>query len=269
MDLLQHIKKFKKRDCIITEKGKILSYDDVINQSELILKKIKFLKKKRLVLILADNSEEFIFAYLSFFNKNFSQILIDPKIDNKLLSNLINDYQPDFILYRSNKFKDFKNYVEIFKIRELKIAKINTSNKLTINKNLALLLSTSGSTGSTKLAKISYANVKDNTKNIVKYLNIKPNHLTITTMPPYYTYGLSLINTHLFVGGSILINNLSAFDKNFWKIIKEKKVNSFGGVPFFYEILKKLNFDRFKLPNLKYFNFGSLILLKFSFFNIS
>ena len=253
MDLLQHIKKFKKRDCIITEKGKILSYDDVINQSELILKKIKFLKKKRLVLILADNSEEFIFAYLSFFNKNFSQILIDPKIDNKLLSNLINDYQPDFILYRSNKFKDFKNYVEIFKIRELKIAKINTSNKLTINKNLALLLSTSGSTGSTKLAKISYANVKDNTKNIVKYLNIKPNHLTITTMPPYYTYGLSLINTHLFVGGSILINNLSAFDKNFWKIIKEKKVNSFGGVPFFYEILKKLNFDRFKLPNLKYF----------------
>ena len=42
-------------------------------------------------------------------------------------------------------------------------------------------------------------------------------------MPPYYTYGLSLINTHLFVGGSILINNLSAFDKNFWKIIKEKK----------------------------------------------
>ena len=71
MDLLQHIKKFKKRDCIITEKGKILSYDDVINQSELILKKIKFLKK-RLVLILADNSEEFIFAYLSFFKKFLS-----------------------------------------------------------------------------------------------------------------------------------------------------------------------------------------------------
>ena len=253
MNLLKHIKKYKKNNCIINEVGKILSYNDVVNECGLILNKTETNNKKSLVFMLAENSEEFIFAYLSFFNKKFSQMLIDPKIDSLLLSKLINNYQPDFIFYRTNKPLDLKNYSEIYKKRDFKIVKINSSKQFKINKNLALLLSTSGSTGSKKFAKISYANIKDNTKNIIKYLKIKPDHLTITTMPPYYTFGLSIINTHLYIGGSILINNLNIFDKNFWRLIKEKKVNSFGGVPYFYEILKKLNFDRIKLPNLKYF----------------
>ena len=115
------------------------------------------------------------------------------------------------------------------------------------------MLSTSGSTGSKKFVRLSYENINDNTKNIVRYLNIKEDHRTVTTMPPHYTYGLSIINTHLYTGASIFVTNTKAVEKNFWKFFKEQKITSFGGVPYFYEIIKKLNFNKMHFTNLKYF----------------
>jgi acyl-coenzyme A synthetase/AMP-(fatty) acid ligase len=72
-------------------------------------------------------------------------------------------------------------------------------------------------------------------------------------MPFFYTYGLSIINTHLNVGASIVVTNEKVIEKKFWQIFKEKKITNFGGVPYFYEILRKLKFDKMKLPSLKYF----------------
>jgi long-chain acyl-CoA synthetase len=72
-------------------------------------------------------------------------------------------------------------------------------------------------------------------------------------MPPNYTYGLSIINTHLFQGGNIILTNSSVFEKNFWEMIKKFKVTNINGVPYFYEILKKIKVSREKLPNLKFF----------------
>ena len=72
-------------------------------------------------------------------------------------------------------------------------------------------------------------------------------------MPSFYTYGLSIINTHLFSGASIVTTNMSIVEKSFWKLMKNQKVTSFGGVPYFYEILKKINFHKIFLTDLKYF----------------
>ena len=82
---------------------------------------------------------------------------------------------------------------------------------------------------------------------------INNNDITITTMPPEYTYGLSIINSHLFNGAKIVLNNYSVVQKEFWKNLKLYKVSSFGGVPFMYEILDKLKFHNFlNKTNIKY-----------------
>ena len=114
------------------------------------------------------------------------------------------------------------------------------------------MLSTSGTTQNPKFVRLSDLNLTNNTNEIIKYLNINSNHTTITTMPMGYSYGLSIINTHLFSGAKIIINNETIFDKNLWNKIYKFKVNSFGGVPQFYEILKKIKFEKIKLPHLKY-----------------
>ena len=113
-------------------------------------------------------------------------------------------------------------------------------------------MSTSGSTGSPKLVKLSYENINLNSNSICKFLKIKNNDTTITTLQPNYTYGLSIINTHINMNAKIILNRNSFFEKNFWEKCKKFKVNSFGAVSFMYEILKKLRFEKMDLPHIKY-----------------
>jgi acyl-coenzyme A synthetase/AMP-(fatty) acid ligase len=65
-----------------------------------------------------------------------------------------------------------------------------------------------------------------------------------------YTYGLSIINSHLHVGASIILTSKTLMQKEFWQQFKELKATSFGGVPFTYEMLNKLRFFRMDLPSL-------------------
>jgi acyl-coenzyme A synthetase/AMP-(fatty) acid ligase len=66
-----------------------------------------------------------------------------------------------------------------------------------------------------------------------------------------YTYGLSIINSHIWVGATILITDKSLMQKEFWSFFKEQKATSFGGVPYTYEMLRKLRFMRMDLPSLR------------------
>ena len=67
-----------------------------------------------------------------------------------------------------------------------------------------------------------------------------------------YTYGLSIINSHLLVGASILVTNKGLMQKEFWNFFKKAGATSFGGVPYTYEMLDKLRFYRMDLPTLRY-----------------
>jgi len=250
MNFFQKIRKHESNICLVDENNKVFTYKKVFNIAE---KNTRNLKERSLIFVLAENDVEFITNYIGFLAKNLVPMLINPKIEIELLRNLIRNYLPSYIFLPISKKISIEDYQEFKYLKKYKILKIKKKTNYLINKNLALLLSTSGSTGSKKFVRISHENINDNTKNIVKYLKIKKNQRTITTMPPHYTYGLSIINTHLYAGASIFVTNMSVVEKKFWKKFKEQKINSFGGVPYFYEIIKKINFDKMQFPNLKYF----------------
>ena len=121
-----------------------------------------------------------------------------------------------------------------------------------LNEDLALLLTTSGSTGSPKLVRQSYKNVLANATSIAQYLELTADERPITTLPMNYTYGLSIINSHLLVGANILVTEKGLMQKDFWNFFKTKEATSFGGVPYTYEMLEKLRFFRMDLPSLRY-----------------
>ena len=93
-----------------------------------------------------------------------------------------------------------------------------------LNKNLSLLLSTSGSMGSIKFVKLSKYNLKHNTDSIIKYLKLNSKDSSITNLPISYSYMLSVINTHLEVGASIIISKNSLIEKSFGKLLKIAKL---------------------------------------------
>lgn len=115
---------------------------------------------------------------------------------------------------------------------------------------LALLLSTSGSMGDEKYVRISYQNLYRNTKDICDYLHIADTDRTITTLPMSYTYGLSIINTYLMSGAAIVLNRKSVLQPEFWKQVEEYNVTSISGVPYTFELLKKIKFHHKSFPGL-------------------
>ena len=241
---------FKKKILEKKYNGKIITEKSVIDIKKNIQKINFFNIPRSLCLIECSNSANSILMYLAIIFYDNIPLLVNEDLNYEFLKNYINKYQPEFII--TKKKLNLKNYKLINNIDDTNIYKtINQFNKK-INDNLALLLPTSGTTGSQKLVKISYENLYENTIDICKFLKIKKNHTTITTMPFSYTYGMSIINTHVYKSAKIFVYNGSVIVKNFQNLLIRFKVNSFGGVPFTYEILRKIGFNKFKSKYLKY-----------------
>ncbi|GAA1109289.1 AMP-binding protein [Nocardioides dubius] len=111
-----------------------------------------------------------------------------------------------------------------------------------LHPELALLLSTSGSTGSPKLVRLSQENLRSNAEAIASYLQLRPTDLAVTTLPPHYCYGLSVIHSHLHLGAAVLLNEHSVLDDAFWQAAQQHRITSFAGVPYTFDLLDRVGF---------------------------
>ena len=120
--------------------------------------------------------------------------------------------------------------------------------------NCAEIIFTSGSTGKPKGVMISHKNLIANTQSIIEYLNLSQNDRMLVVLPFYYCYGLSLLHTHLKVGGSIVLNNSFIFLGSIIRDLKMHNCSGFAGVPSHFQILLRKS-DSFKetvFTDLKY-----------------
>ena len=106
--------------------------------------------------------------------------------------------------------------------------------------DLALLLATSGSTGDAKFVRLSHANLESNAGAIAGYLGLGPGEIAIQSLPLHYSYGLSVLNSHLVAGGAVAIPKYSFMHPEFWRMAGECRCTSFAGVPYMYETLHRM-----------------------------
>ncbi|MDA4110529.1 AMP-binding protein [Mycolicibacterium holsaticum] len=121
-----------------------------------------------------------------------------------------------------------------------------------LHEDLALLLSTSGSTGSPKLVRLSHTNLISNATAIADYLDIHETDRAATTLPMSYCYGLSVIHSHLLRGAALILTDRSVVDDQFWELFNRCGGTSFAGVPYTFELLEHVGFDTMELPALRY-----------------
>lgn len=132
------------------------------------------------------------------------------------------------------------------------IEELRAGSRHAFHPELALLASTSGSTGSPKLVRLSRANVLGNARSIAEYLRLTPDDRAATTLPLHYCYGLSVVNSHLVAGGSLMLTDRSVVEPDFWSEFDAAGATSFAGVPYTYELLESTDFARRRLPTLRY-----------------
>ncbi len=117
----------------------------------------------------------------------------------------------------------------------------------------AALLLTSGSTGDPKGVRLSHANIQANALSINSYLGLQPDDRMMVVLPFNYCYGLSLLHTHLHVGGSVVLNNLFMFPAKVLDDLTARECTGFAGVPSTYQILlRKTDLARRQFPHLRH-----------------
>jgi acyl-coenzyme A synthetase/AMP-(fatty) acid ligase len=67
-----------------------------------------------------------------------------------------------------------------------------------------------------------------------------------------YCYGLSVINSYLLRGASVVLTTRSVADPAFWDLFREVGATSLAGVPYTFDLLDRLGFEWMRLPSLRY-----------------
>lgn len=207
--------------------------------------------KRTLVVSLCSNTIGSVAGYAAFLNHGIVPLLLADTTEQSLVERLIQVYHPEYLWLPIGNSRNFPNYRRVYESRGYALMRTGLTS-CPLHEDLALLLTTSGSTGSPKLVKQSYWNIKSNTESIVEYLGIDNSERPITTLPMNYTYGLSILNSHLYTGAVMLLTDVPILRKEFWDFFRKEEATSFGGVPYTYEILDKLQFYRMELPSLRY-----------------
>jgi len=207
--------------------------------------------KRKLVLCIVDNLSESLIGYLAFMLNEAVCLVAGSAISKKNLSILYQKYLPEYVWMPTERIREISSRKQLFSHGAYSLVKLDQTQNYEINQSLGILISTSGSTGSPKYVRLSENNIMKNALAIAEYLEITPSEKPITTMPPNYAYGLSIIHSHLFCGAPIILTNRSFFHCEFWKILKTNQATTLSGVPFHFDMLKKIKFFDMTLPCIK------------------
>ncbi|MCI8466540.1 MAG: AMP-binding protein [Lachnospiraceae bacterium] len=238
----------KNRLAVIDDKGASLTYDQLNKESRALANVVG---DRCLVFSLCKNGIGSVLGYVSFLNHGIVPVMLNSHLETELLEHLLEIYQPSFLWVPEERIRQFPDMDCVYQIFGYGLLRTPYHTEYPLYKELGLLLTTSGSTGSPKLVRQSYENILVNATSIVQYLELNEMERPITTLPMNYTYGLSIINSHLLAGATLLLTEKSLMQKEFWEFLKEEGATSFGGVPYTYEILEKLRFMKMDLPKLK------------------
>ena len=190
--------------------------------------------RRRLVLLRGGNDLELVVTYLAARAGHHPVILTAPDS----AAGLIDRYQPDVVVSTSATGWELDRR-----------GGRRTGDAL--HPELALLLSTSGSTGAPKLVRLSGANLDANAAAIVKFQRLTGDDRGITSLPLHYCYGLSVLNAHMAAGASVVLTDLSVVDPCFWRAMVRHGVTNLAGVPHTFDLIEHVGFDHLALDALR------------------
>lgn len=219
----------------IRTKNQSVSYGELARRVEDMAR--TFGPARRLIALEAENSLPSLVAYLAALSSGNPLLILRPG-GGTAAETLVAAYDPDVVVRAAQGEA------------VLDVRRDETRHEL--HPELALLLSTSVSTGSPKLVRLSAESVQANASAMAEYLHLRPSDTAATTLPLSYCYGMSVVNSHLLVGASLALTDLSVVDPCFWELAHAENVTSFAAVPYTFDLLERVGFEHMDLPSLRY-----------------
>jgi len=214
------------------------------------------------ILLVAPNSNFFLVAYLAIMKSGNVCVPLNPSIEENNLRFIV-DLCKSTIAFVAPSLSGDPKWGMLEHMHDTIPVRDNKKNDLTLNlfnedsfdeERLAQIIFTSGSTGEPKGVMITHRNLIANTDSIIQYLKLTGDDVIEIVLPFYYCYGLSLLHTHLKVGGSVVFNNNFMFLGAVINDLKNYRCTGFAGVPSHFQVLlrKSKSFKTDHFPDLRY-----------------
>jgi acyl-CoA synthetase (AMP-forming)/AMP-acid ligase II len=117
----------------------------------------------------------------------------------------------------------------------------------------AAMLYTSGTTGNPKGVLLSHGNLASNTAAIVEYLGLTERDSIVNVLPFYYSYGNSVLHSHLSAGARITLADNLVYPHLVVEALASHKATGFAGVPSTYLLmLSRGRLPQYDLSSLRY-----------------
>lgn len=248
MGRIWELERFGPSTALLDESSERMTYAELEAESRALAERVG---RRRLVFALCRRGIGSVLGYVGFLNNGVVPLMLGSRLEEGLLRSLMETYRPAYLWLPEDMTDRFPGMERAYAARGCALLKTGFEPEYPLHEELGLLITTSGSTGSPKLVRQSYANVLSNARSIAAYLELDASERPITTLPMNYVYGLSILNSHFLVGATVLLTDKGILQKEFWRFFQEAGATSFGGVPYTYEMLDKLRFYRMELPALR------------------
>jgi len=244
-----------------------LSYSD-LKKSVLSMAKILMeygVKPGDRVVIVINNSIDYVIAFYAVWELGAVVVSISSQAKIYEIEKIINQSQAKCLLVDNLNLKSKtllnSSGVQIIALDEINITTVdNDKNENNIDRyffrahesTLAQIIYTSGTTGNPKGVLLSHGNLMTNTRDIVGYLNLTKKDSVLNVLPFHYSYGNSVLHTHLCVGAKVIVAGSMAFPQQVTNDIRKYRVSGFSGVASTFSLLLRHSDWISHPPSLKY-----------------
>ncbi|MBN2175630.1 MAG: AMP-binding protein [Bacteroidales bacterium] len=214
------------------------------------------------IILISDNSVFFTTVYLGIIKSGNTCVPLNPNIEDYNFKDILQATEAKHCFANAKIRSKFEEYpISIHTEKETtewisnQYEKPRNHSEVPFDENrLAEIIYTSGSTGKQKGAMITHKNIITNSESIITYLKLTGSDRMQVVLPFYYCYGLSLLHTHLRVGGSLVFNNSFVFLGSVINTLNKYQCTGFAGVPSHFQILlrKSKEFTTQSFPTLRY-----------------
>ena len=180
-----------------------LSYDSLRKRADAFAMRLG--PSRQLVLAKARNTSAFLVAYLACLRHGHVLMIQPPILINKRLNTFYARYNPNWYINEEGRLKH------------------RHKKHMPLALNLRVLLTTSGSTGSVKQVMLSDENLMRMRIVFVSIYRLLQD-VAMTMLPSFYSYGLSVINSHLHQGACLVLSEHSVVSKAFWSAFNRYQV---------------------------------------------
>jgi acyl-coenzyme A synthetase/AMP-(fatty) acid ligase len=232
------------------DRGLAMSYSLVFDKLEE-FRISSFVQANELVILILSREIDSVLAYLGVLNSGASLIIAPEDMSPNAVIELRAAYRPNAILGSASEIKRLgmvptKNWGEIGRVEIKEGLKAPTIQQ-------QVLMSTSGSSGSPKQVRLTEGHLAANARDIATALGIVSDDVALTQLPLSYSYGLSVLNSHLWAGAHVVCSSIGVVSSGFVQFLEAQNLSSLVGVPFTYQMYTKIGIYERLPKSVRYF----------------